>query len=42
VGVFLAHLETCLGLNRSSPLWAEFYATVLYLTNSTSKFERII
>jgi hypothetical protein len=42
VGTFLEHFENCLGFNRNSILFAEFYATVLFVNHENAKFERIV
>jgi hypothetical protein len=38
VATFLEHMEHCIGYNRNSTLFAEFYATVLFLSESSAKF----
>jgi hypothetical protein len=35
-------MEYCVGVLKGSPLFAEFYCTILYLTKSQAKFERVV
>ncbi len=42
ITLYLEHMENCIGANRNSSIFAEFYASILYITDSTARFERII
>ena len=42
VNAFLNYMEYCVGVLKGSPLFAQFYCTILYLTKSQTKFERVV